>query len=240
MGSSPPFCCKLASAIWKSFFVIGLPSAGICLRMAGRKEDRQFLARHARPRTDAARIDMHERNCGCRIIADAAAFADQRRITKLLRGNIREVDVGGLPGDVLASLRLPTARAPQRTNWSSRSGGRRSDAPASSSPSSSCISQIRSTSLGSISMVMFRRQSRMKWFSFFIRFGNIFAIALVDDGDVVLGVDVVKSDRPFLVRQSRRRTMREALEWQVRTWQRCANSAHGRQEKCPKFPLDRS
>src|SRR5690606_20642843 len=80
------------------------------LRAPAREEQRQLLARQARPRAHAGGVDMHERDCGERVVADAAALTDECRIAQALDGYVGKVDVGGLTVDVLAFLRLSATR----------------------------------------------------------------------------------------------------------------------------------
>ncbi len=80
----------------------------LVLSLAVREKQSQFVTRQARPMAHARGIDMHERNAGRRVVADAAAFAHEGGIADVLQRYVGEVDVGRTAKDVAAFARLAT------------------------------------------------------------------------------------------------------------------------------------
>ena len=76
------------------------------LGAAVREQQRQLVARQPRPGAHGPRVDVHEGDARGRVVADAAALADQRGVAQLLHGNVGEGDVDRLAGDVQAVLGL--------------------------------------------------------------------------------------------------------------------------------------
>src|SRR5690606_23638397 len=85
-----------------------LTVSGNMLCPSVREEKRQLVTWQPRPGSHAVRIHVNERNGGCWIIANAAALANESRITELAERYVREMHVRRLAEHVPALLGLPT------------------------------------------------------------------------------------------------------------------------------------
>src|SRR5262249_34266415 len=87
---------------------------GNVLGAAMGKEQRQLLARQARPGAHTVGVDVHEWGGGGWIVANAAALADEGAIAQLLHRHVGKRHVHGLAENVAALAGLASNRAPQQ------------------------------------------------------------------------------------------------------------------------------
>ncbi len=96
-----------ARALRTSSLVIGSPSSGTCWVRPLGNSSASSAARQPRPGAHAVRVEMHEGRRRGRVVADAAALADQGGVAQLLHRNVGKGHVGGLAQDMAALAGLP-------------------------------------------------------------------------------------------------------------------------------------